>query len=73
MHLDRQFSLIPKVKTLVLNQTTSTFALANVVNDVVASSNNCEGSKAPENKISAFQINQSVSKIAGVKYVCICQ
>ena len=29
MHLDRQFSLIPKVKTLVLNQTTSTFALAN--------------------------------------------
>jgi len=62
MHLDRQFSLIPKVKTLVLNQTTSTFALANVVNGVVASSNNCEGSKAPENKISALKSTSRSAK-----------
>ena len=38
------------------------------MNDIIASGiiNNHEGPKAPENKITAFQINQSVSKIAEV-------
>jgi len=38
------------------------------VNDIIASGiiNHHEGPKAPENKITVFQINQSVSKIAEV-------